>query len=96
MKSIYSSVIGVVVWLGLPTEKSDFIIDAIESFVVHISSRFNVPNPRKYQLLDHLEFDASSDVMEFMQSAIDSSTSKAKKNIALAEFINDFLTFITT
>ena len=96
MKSIYSSAIGVVVWLGPPTEKSDFIINATESFVARIVSRFNVPNPRKYQLLDYLEFDTSSDVMEFMQSAINSSTNNTEKNTVLAKFVNDFLAFITT
>ncbi|KAI4162944.1 MAG: hypothetical protein LQ342_003455 [Letrouitia transgressa] len=96
MKSIYSSATFVIVWLGLPTEKSDFIIDVIESFADNILSRFNVPTPHKYQLLDYLDFDTDSDVLEFMELAVNSSTSNAKKGVALAEFIKDFLTFITT
>ena len=96
MKSIYSNATLVIVWLGLPTPKSDFILDVVESFIDHILSRYSVPTPRKYQLSDYLDFDAESDVWELIQLAIDSSTSKTKKSIARDGFADDFLTFIAT
>ena len=93
MSSIYSGATCVIIWLGLSTAKSDFIIDVVDSFVENARRQFNVPTPQKYGLIDYLDFDEESELLDFIKVAIGSVESKAPDNINPNEFIQDFFMF---
>ena len=96
MKSIYTKAIHVIVWLGLPDDKSDFIFDVVEEFVEHNLSRFNVPTPRDKDLFEYFDFTKDSDAPELVQLALDSSAGQAGQSEALSGSIHDFLLFMTS
>ena len=93
MSSIYSGAMCVIIWLGLSTGKSDFIVDVVDSFAEHARRQFNVPTRQKYGLLDYFDFGEESDLLDLIKVAIGSVEKKAPDNINPSEFIKEFIMF---
>ena len=96
MRSIYVGATCVIVWLGLPTEDSAFISAVLDNFAKNIQRRFNVPTPLDDELVEYLDFDSGSDVLDFLQSAIDPATSEGSEKVTSSKFVEIFFTFVTT
>ncbi|KAG8532989.1 uncharacterized protein KY384_001771 [Bacidia gigantensis] len=99
MRSIYSGAQGVIVWLGLPTEKSDFIVDFVDKFVEHLKRDLDIPTPHDEELVDYIDFEeANGDVLKHITMAVQSLTpadDPAKHAALEIEVLKDFLHFIT-
>jgi hypothetical protein len=96
MQSIYSGAQQVIVWLGPVTEDSDRIADFLVQFHKTLRQRFNVPPYPKYPLIDYINFQAESDVDEFIDTIIQSTPSVRSKFSSMLHFLNAFVSFVTS
>ena len=94
MGSIYSKAFQVLVWLGLPTENSDVLVEVLPEFANTARRRFNVPSTPKYDLVEYLDYDSESEIYEDINKAIKTVGHQVLASMTAIDFINAFVEFI--
>jgi hypothetical protein len=94
MGSIYSKAFQVLVWLGLPTESSDTLVEILPEFVNNARRRFNVPSTPKHDLVDYIDYESESEIYEDIDEAIKTVGHQNLASMTAINFIRAFVVFI--